>query len=317
MSVPVGPDRRRLLPEALAVRFDALLEILRSQDGVLVAYSGGVDSSVLAAAAHEALGSRALACIAVSPSLAADELAGAQAVARRIGIRLRTVETHELERDDYVANTPARCYVCKGVLFVRLAAVAREEGLTTVAYGANVDDAVDYRPGARAAVEAGVRAPLAEAGMTKADVRALARAYGLPNWDKPAAPCLATRIPYGQRVTVEKLRQIEEAERVLRGLGFPDGRVRHHGEVARVEVPPELVERAASAQVRDELLRALRRLGFQYVTLDLQGYRSGSLNEMLDTGDDPAARTGRRALPVLAAVDLPVPLPNEARAQHG
>ena len=287
-----------LVEGELAAKQALLLDILRAQHGVLVAYSGGVDSSVLAAAAYRTLGRRALACIAMSPSLAADELTAATALAGMIGIQLRTVRTDELEREGYAANTPNRCYVCKRVLFVRLTEVLHEEGLECIVYGANVDDGADYRPGAQAAVDAGVRAPLVEAGLTKVDVRALARAYGLPNWDKPAAPCLASRIPYGQRVTLEKLRQLEAAERIVRELGFRECRVRHHGDVARVEVLPVQLEQAAAPEVRDAMVRGLQQLGFNYVALDLQGYRSGSLNEVLASD---ISRSIRRPLPILTA----------------
>ena len=303
-SMPSQPDVA--IPAELAAKGDLLLGLLDQAESVLVAYSGGVDSSLLAAASHRALGSRALACIAISPSLGADELATATSVARTIGIRLRRVETHELEMEAYAANTPNRCYVCKGSLFGVLATVAREEGIACVVYGENADDSPDFRPGARAALEAGVLAPLATAGLKKTEVRALARAYGLPNWNKPAAPCMASRIPYGERVTVEKLAQLEEAERVLRGLGFREVRVRHHGDVARVELLPDDLERAATVAIREAILRGLQRLGFHYVALDLQGYRSGSLNEILGSHDAKLSR-GQHKLPVFVTIsDGPV-----------
>ncbi len=308
-SAGAGPTRRAAgsADPMLAARLDDVEAILRDLRSVLVAYSGGVDSSLLARLAHDVLGPRAIACIAVSPSLASDELEAAVAVAGSIGIRLVRVETHEVELEAYARNPVNRCYVCRGVVFEALAAVAAAEGIDAIVYGENADDAADYRPGARAAVQAGVRAPLAEAGLTKADVRALARVLGLPTWEKPAAPCLSTRIPYGERVTVEKLRQIEAAERVVRGLGFRESRVRHHGEIARVEVSPDQLARAIEPGVRATMTRELRRLGFRHVTLDLQGYRSGSLNEGVVQPD----RAGRRS-PLAAFVTPQAATPDGA-----
>jgi pyridinium-3,5-biscarboxylic acid mononucleotide sulfurtransferase len=288
-----GTDR---LPSSVLRRLGGLLRILQGFDNAIVAYSGGVDSTVLAWAASQVLGDGAVACIAVSPSLAASELAAAQETAEAIGIALRLVRTDEVEREDYARNLPSRCYVCKGALFARLADLARTEGFRQVLYGANADDGSDYRPGARAAVEAGVRAPLAEAGLTKDDVRAIARVYGLPNWDKPASPCLASRIPYGQRVTVDKLRQVEEGEQLLHRLGFREARVRHHGDIARIEVSRDELSRVVAPEMADEISQSLRRLGFTHVAVDLLGFRSGSLNEGL-----------ARALPVPPAF----PPPNE------
>ena len=286
MSASTPPAGRDRLPSPVLKRLGELLRILQGFENAIVAYSGGVDSTVLAWAASEVLGDRVIACTAVSPSLAAADLAGAQEAAQAIGIELRLVRTGEVEREDYARNMPSRCYVCKGTLFARLAEIARSEGFLHILYGANADDGTDYRPGARAAVEAGVRAPLAEAGLTKEDVRAIARVYGLPNWDKPASPCLASRIPYGQRVTVEKLRQIEDGEQILRRLGLREARVRHHGDIARIEVSRDELPRVIAPELADQISQGLLRLGFTYVAVDLRGFRSGSLNEALPQARD-------------------------------
>ena len=294
MSTSTPRSGAARLPSPVLRRLGELFSILQGFENAIVAYSGGVDSTVLAWAASQVLGDRAIACIAISPSLAASELAAAQETAEAIGIALRLVRTDEVEREDYARNLPSRCYVCKGTLFARLADVARTEGYRQVLYGANADHGSDYRPGARAAVEAGVRAPLAEAGLAKDDVRAIARVYGLPNWDKPASPCLASRIPYGQRVTVDKLRQVEEGEQILHRLGFREARVRHHGDIARIEVSRDELSRVVAPEMADEISQGLRRLRFTHVAVDLLGFRSGSLNEGL-----------ARARPVAASMPPP------------
>ena len=295
MSASARRTEANRLPSPVLERLGELRRILQGFESAIVAYSGGVDSTVLARVAAEVLGDRVIACTAVSPSLAAAELAAAQEAAQAMGIELRLVRTGEVEREDYARNMPDRCYVCKGTLFARLAEIAQSEGFRYILYGANADDGTDYRPGARAAVEAGVHAPLAQAGLTKDDVRAIARVYGLPNWDKPASPCLASRIPYGQRVTVEKLRQIEDGEQILRRLGFREARVRHHGDIARIEVSRDELPRIIAPEAADEISQGLLRLGFTHVAVDLRGFRSGSLNEAL-----PRAR------------DVPVPVPPTA-----
>ena len=256
----------------------SLDEIIRSLDRVVVAYSGGVDSSFLAGRAHELLGDRAWAITAVSPSLSRRELAEASQLAVKRGWQHQLLDTAEVEREEYARNAVDRCYWCKTELFEVLEPIAGSRG-AAIAVGTNADDLSDVRPGLRAAREHSVRAPLVEAGLAKAEVRELARAAGLPVADKPASPCLASRFAYGVRVTRAGLERIEQAEEMVRALGFEVFRVRDHGDLVRVEVPSDQIERAA--ELRGEIEGGLRALGWRYVTLDLSGFRSGSMNEVL------------------------------------
>jgi uncharacterized protein len=245
----------------------------------VVAYSGGVDSALVAAVAHRILGERMVAVTAWSPSLPVREREEAAALAAEVGFPHRVLETQELENPAYAANPANRCYFCKDELFTRLGALARELGFTSLLDGFNADDRHDHRPGHQAALDHGAASPLAEAGLGKAEVRALARALGLRVWDRPAAPCLASRIPYGTPVTPEALARIEAAEQVLRGLGLVGGRVRHHGDVARIEVPPDQLDWAFAQ--REALAAGVKAAGYLFVALDLEGYRMGSLNAAL------------------------------------
>lgn len=256
-----------------------LNDLIAGTGSAVVAFSGGVDSTFVAAVAFDALGDRALAVTGVSPSVPASEVEEARDLARRIGIRHVLLDTHEMEREGYVANSPMRCYHCKTELYGLLAAYARDHGYAAVLDGCNVDDLGDHRPGRIAATEHGVRSPLVEAGLTKEEIRQLSRSRGLPTWDKPAMACLASRIPYGTPVTVEALGQIEAAEAGLRALGFRQLRVRHHGDLARIEVEPADMPLLLDAARREEAVRRVRQAGFTFVTLDLAGFRSGSMNE--------------------------------------
>jgi pyridinium-3,5-biscarboxylic acid mononucleotide sulfurtransferase len=267
--------------EALAARAGRLREILSGYQSVLIAFSGGVDSAYLAIAAAGALGNRALAVTADSPSYPDTHRQLALTIARDFGFLHEVIHTAELDRPEYRANPANRCYYCKDELYGRLAAIARERGIAVIVDGNNADDRGDYRPGRQAAREHGVKSPLDEAELTKDDIRALARAAGLASWDEPASACLSSRIPYGHEVTDERLRQIERAEAVLRDLGFRIFRVRHHDDTARLEIAKAEMPRALDPDVNARLVAALKALGYQYVSLDLQGYRLGSLNEAL------------------------------------
>lgn len=270
-------------PDAnLLAKRDLLLAVIRELPGVAVAFSGGIDSTVVAKAAFLALGERAVAVTADSASVARKELDDARELAKLIGIRHVVVRTREFDNPAYLANDGTRCYHCKTELYSTVERLLPELGVPVMASGANLDDMGDYRPGLAAAAEHSVRHPLQEAGFTKADVRALAQLWELPTWDKPAAPCLSSRMAPGLAVTPERTKRVEDAESFLRSLGLRECRVRYHeGDLARIEVPVGEIAKMAAEPVRSELAKKLRALGFKFVALDLDGFRSGSLNELV------------------------------------
>jgi uncharacterized protein len=265
----------------LSAKQEALLSYLRSLGRLLVAYSGGVDSAYLAWAAHEALADNMLAVIADSPSLARTHLSEALAFTTDHGIPTELIETREMDRPEYARNDSRRCFFCKDELFTVMEKFRADRGFEHIAYGVNLDDSKDYRPGQQAAKLHGVVAPLAHAGLTKQEIRDLAREAGLRLWDKPASACLSSRIEYGRPVTLEALNAVERGEDALRALGFRQFRVRHHGEIARIEIARDELPRALNPQMAAEFTRTFKALGFTYVTLDLEGFRSGSMNAIL------------------------------------
>lgn len=268
-------------PELLGAKQDRLFDLLRGMKRVLVAYSGGTDSAYLAWAAHQALGPEAIAITADSPSIPESHKRDAEQFALSHGFRHEMVPTSEFENPAYVANNPDRCFHCKDELFRVMDEIARQRGFAAIVYGVNVDDLGDYRPGQNAAKIHQVKAPLVEAGLTKAEIRELSRRAGLDTWDRPAAACLSSRIPYGTQVTPERIRVIESGEEALKRLGFRQFRVRYHQELVRIEIGTGELGKALSLEMAAEFTRIFKALGFHYVALDLEGYRQGSLNSVL------------------------------------
>ena len=269
-------------PQRIGQKMESLKEIIRKLDSLLVAFSGGVDSTFLLKVARETLGRGGVVAVtAKSPVYPKREYAAARKLAREIDVQHIFVESHELDLPEFAANPVNRCYHCKQELFTQLKEIARKMNLSSIAEGSTVDDERDFRPGMTAIREMSIRSPLREAGLTKAEIRAESRVFGLPTWNKPSLACLASRLPYGDRITREAVGQIERAEQFLIRLGFSQVRVRHHGKTARIEIPSEEIESLLDPRTRSRVVKRLREIGYTYVTLDLQGFRSGSMNEVL------------------------------------
>ena len=274
---------KQKLEPCLQTKLDRLYECLQAYQKVIVAFSGGVDSTFLAEAAQHALGDNALAVTAISDSYPIREMRAAQDIANQIGIRFETVDTQELDLEGYASNPTNRCYFCKTELFDKLRPIAGKYDIGTIVYGAIPDDVGDHRPGMDAAKKMGIQAPLIDVNLTKVEIREISKVWNLPTWDKPAFACLSSRFPYGMRITRELLRQVDAAEQFLYDLGIRQFRVRHHGELARIELEAQEISRLLSKTVRTDISTHFKTLGYAHVTLDLQGYRSGSLNEGVTT----------------------------------
>lgn len=266
-------------------KLERLRSILMEMEGLVLGYSGGVDSTFLAAVATEALKDKAVSVLASSETYPSSEVREAEEIAGNLNFNLLRIGTDELENEEFARNTPDRCYFCKIELFGKLLEIAKDKGIRWVADGSNMDDLSDYRPGSRAAEELGIRSPLREAGFAKDEIREASKLMGLPTWNKPAFACLSSRIPYGTRIEPVVLTKLDEAERFLKGLGFRQVRVRHHDTIARIEVEPDEIPRLASEEIRLLIAEKFNKIGYTYTTIDINGYRTGSMNAVLDPSE--------------------------------